>query len=148
MPEWPKGRDWKSRECPQGVPRVRIPLSPPFSDRLSGVVLPRSIIRTNYARRNRYNVSVEALISPIALSCCTPVPGCTTLQIQSWPIVGVVIRKIECAPGSIIPVIRYWYEGVGYVHFPAHEPVPPVVFHPFFPVQRCPQIYPHSTTFR
>jgi hypothetical protein len=29
MPEWPKGRDWKSRECPQGVPMVRIPLSPP-----------------------------------------------------------------------------------------------------------------------
>jgi hypothetical protein len=31
MPEWPKGRDWKSRECPQGVPRVRIPLSPPLA---------------------------------------------------------------------------------------------------------------------
>lgn len=29
MPERLKGRDWKSRERPKGVPRVRIPLSPP-----------------------------------------------------------------------------------------------------------------------
>ena len=28
-PRWPKGHDWKSCVHPKGVPRVRIPLSPP-----------------------------------------------------------------------------------------------------------------------
>jgi hypothetical protein len=120
MPEWPKGRDWKSRECPQGVPRVRIPLSPPPPDRLSVSFPPPTAIHRKVK--------------------------------LSWPVVGIVIRKIECAAGSIFPFVRYRIEWVFYIHLPAHKPIPPVVFRMLPPrfnfVHESVRIIPHSVKSR
>ncbi len=94
MPERLKGRDWKSRECPKGVPRVRIPLSPP----------PDPLLPLTFA--------------------LIPIVRIVIGQIERTTFPGDPLLVVTNGTGPVIPVVRYGPErecGVGQT---THESVP------------------------
>ena len=68
------------------------------------------------------------------------------------PIICVIIRKVECARSSIIPIVWYWNERIVYAQLLAHEPVPSIVFSNllvrFNSVNEPVRIVPHSIKTR